>query len=376
MTLKIITMKIKTLIIAIICLFFSPNSIYGQINLGTAENFVMFTAAGAFDNVGESHFIGDIGTNVGAITGFPPGTVTGQIHQANPTSLQAAADVETAYNYLTGVPCDSVIGNALGSNQILTPYVYCILTAASLTGELVLDGENDPNALFIIKITGVLDLIGLSKITLINSATANNVYWQIDGAVNIGDSAVFNGTILANGALSFVIGAVLNGHGLSRQGAISTISMNATISNDYSMPVELIDFKGENMLTYNLLSWSTVSEINNNYFTIERSIDGTHFTEVKTLSGEGTSSTTLNYSFSDYEFEKKINYYRLTQTDYDGASETFDLISINNLKDPYTITKVVNMLGQEMDKDYLGFRIIYFSNGESVKVHGKYIPNP
>lgn len=368
-------MKIKAPIIAIFHLLFPPNFIFGQIDLGTAENFVMFTAAGAFDNVGESHFIGDIGTNVGAITGFPPGTVTGQIHQANPTSLQAAADVETAYNYLTSVPCDSVISSSLGSNQILTPYVYCILTAASLTGELILDGENNPDALFIIKITGVLDLIGLSKITLINSVAVNNVYWQIDGAVNIGDSAVFNGTILANGAMSFADGSKINGHALSRQGAITTVNMSAALPIDYSLPLELIDFKGENMISHNLLTWSTASEVNNSYFTIERTTDGANFKEVDKINGAGSSSTILYYTLSDYDFEGKINYYRLTQTDYDGASETFELISINNLKYPKKMIKAVNMLGQEVDNDYTGLRIIYYSNGEFLKVYGKYVPN-
>jgi hypothetical protein len=369
-------MQNKKLIIAFFCLLFSPNFIFAQVNLGTASSFVMFTSVGAFSNSGGSVFIGDIGTNAGAITGFPPGTITGQIHNANPTTLQATADVQAAYDYLTNVPCDTVIGGLLGNNQILTPNTYCILSAASITGELILDGKNNPNSLFIIKISGASSSIGLSKITLINSAKAYNVFWQIGGALNVGVGAIFKGNIIANGAIHFAHGSAIIGRAISIAGAISTDEISATVSIDATLPVELINFKGENMLTHNLLSWSTASEINNSYFTIERSIDGTHFFEVKKFSGAGTSSTTLNYSFSDYEFEKKINYYRLTQTDYDGASETFDLISINNIKDPYNIIKVVNMLGQEVDKDNLGFRIILFSNGESVKVHGKYVPNP
>ena len=364
--------NIKT-ILFIFSLLTSCSFNFGQVDLGTAANFVMFTSAGAFDNVGESHFIGDIGTNVGAITGFPPGTVAGEIHHENPTSLQAAADVEDAYNFLTGVPCDSTLGNELGTGQVLKPYTYCILTAALLTGELFFDAENNSDAIFIIKVTGLIDVIAFSEVKLLNSAKASNIYWQIDGAVNVGDSAFFKGTILANGALSFAVGSDIDGRGLSRVGAISTVSMNASLPGD-ALPIKLIKFEGTNMLTYNLISWSTASEINSDYFIVERTTDGINFVELIVVNAAGTSSFTNNYTYSDFDFERKINYYSLTQTDYDGESETFNLISINNLHTPKKIVKIANMMGQEIKKDYTGLRIIYFSNGEVLKIHGKYVP--
>ena len=368
-------MKTKKLIIGIFSLLFSSNNTIAQVDLGTASSFALFTVAGAFDNVGESHFIGDIGTDVGAITGFPPGTLTGQIHQANPTTAQAAIDVENAYNYLTSIPCDSVIGNSLGGGQVLTPNVYCVLTAASLTGELILDGENIPNAIFIIKITGVLDLIGLSKISLINSVIVTNVYWQIDGAVNIGDSAIFRGSFIANGAISVAAGAKLNGNGLSRVGAITTFGITSTIPDDTDLPIELISFEGMNMHTHNLIFWTTASETNNSYFTLERTTDGINFIELTRINGAGTSTSTNSYSYADLTYERELNYYRLTQTDFDGKSEIFGLILINNLQTASSIVKVINMLGQEIDRDYIGLRMIYFDNGEVVKVSGVYVYN-
>lgn len=367
-------MKNKKNILLIFSLFFSCSFNFGQVDLGTATNFVMFTSAGAFDNVGESHFIGDIGTNEGAITGFPPGTVTGEIHQENPTSLQAAADVEDAYNYLTGVPCDSTLGNALGSGQILKPYTYCVLTASSLTGELTFDAENNSDASFIIKVTGLIDIIDFSEIKLINSAEESNIYWQIDGAVNVGDSAIFKGTILANGALSFAEGSVIDGRGLSRKGAITTVNTEASLPG-VSLPIELIIFEGKNMLNYNLISWSTASETNNDYFIVERTTDDFTYIELVIINGAGTSSSIKDYNFSDFNFKRGINYYRLTQVDYDGESETFNLISINNSLSTRSVTKVVNMIGQEMNRDYIGLRIIYFSTGETLKISGKHVSN-
>jgi hypothetical protein len=106
---------------AIGLLLLLSKAIFGQApNLGTAANFAFFTSIGAFDNAGATYITGDIGTNSGALTGFPPGTLVGQAHVANATSAQAALDVDAAYNYLTGLTCGTTIGIALGNNQTLT----------------------------------------------------------------------------------------------------------------------------------------------------------------------------------------------------------------------------------------------------------------
>ncbi|HQW26514.1 MAG TPA: ice-binding family protein, partial [Saprospiraceae bacterium] len=103
-------------------LFFTPLTMTGQApDLGTTSSFAMFTAVGAFSNDGATVVTGDIGTNVGAFTGFPPGTVIGSIHVADVVSAQAATDVGTAYSDLSTLTCGEVIGTTLGNGQILTP---------------------------------------------------------------------------------------------------------------------------------------------------------------------------------------------------------------------------------------------------------------
>src|SRR3990172_8770104 len=103
------------LILAIFALLYFPKINFGQApDLGTASGFALFTAAGAFDNVGASNITGDIGTDVGALNGFPPGTIAGQIHVADATSAQAATDVDLAYTYLNGKTCGAVLGIGLG----------------------------------------------------------------------------------------------------------------------------------------------------------------------------------------------------------------------------------------------------------------------
>jgi len=363
-------MKSIPFFLSISTLLFSFHGIQGQINLGTAANFILFTSVGAIDNVGPSVFTGDVGTNVGAITGFPPGIVNGSFEQANTTTLIAAEDVETAYNNLTSTPCDSMLGTLLGGGQILTANTYCVSAAATLTGELILDGENNPNSIFILKIDGVLDAIGNSEIVLVNSTMISNVFWQINGAVNIGSNAIFNGAIVANGALSFALGAQLNGNGLTRSGAISTLETEGALSTDSGMPVELISFKGEILSTGNSLNWSTASEMNNDYFTLEKSSNGLDFHELTRVNGAGSTSSTMNYSHTDFDRAMRINYYRLSQTDYDGTFEIVGLISLNNIPSQKQIIKIVNLLGQEVDEYEKGIRLIYFSDGEILRYFG------
>ncbi|MBI4947188.1 MAG: T9SS type A sorting domain-containing protein [Bacteroidetes bacterium] len=86
------------------------------------------------------------------------------------------------------------------------------------------------------------------------------------------------------------------------------------------MPVELLSFNAiaeDN--TRVRCEWSTASEINNDYFAIERSKDGTNFSQIGTVKGAGNSSVTLNYTFYDHEPYSGLSYYRLKQFDYNGA---------------------------------------------------------
>lgn len=204
-------------------LIFMPNVSFAQApDLGITSSFALFTAVGSFDNTGATIVTGDVGTNVGAFTGFPdPGTIIGETHVVDPVSVQAAIDVDVAYSYLFAVTNGPVLGTTLGNNQVLTPNVYALGGASSLNGDLILDGEGDPNAIFIFKIDGALSTSTFSNIILINSASMCNVYWQINGKFELGENSVFRGTVIANGDIMLLEGASLFGRGLSREGAIS-----------------------------------------------------------------------------------------------------------------------------------------------------------
>lgn len=211
---------------------------FGQVpDFGAASSFALFTSAGAFNNAGTTVVTGDIGTNVGAFSGFPPGIVIGAIHVADPVTAQAAPDVDLAYMYLSGLTCGQVIGTTLGNNQILAPDIYCLGAASVLNGDLILDAGGDPDAIFIFQINGALSTNILSHIILAGSASSCNIYWQVNGAVALGDFSTFRGQIVANGAISLLQNAFLDGRAVTRAGAISLANNIVTLGASPIPPV-------------------------------------------------------------------------------------------------------------------------------------------
>ncbi|MFZ1609568.1 MAG: hypothetical protein WAT52_00780, partial [Chitinophagales bacterium] len=99
-------------------------------------------------------------------------------------------------------------------------------------------------------------------------------------------------------------------------------------SDEYILPIVLVNFDGSNVGNANVLSWTTATELNNDYFTIERSLDGKSYEEIGTVEGAGQSSALLNYEYTDAQPYLGTNYYRLKQTDYNGAFDYSNVISI------------------------------------------------
>ncbi|HRG57489.1 MAG TPA: T9SS type A sorting domain-containing protein [Bacteroidia bacterium] len=88
--------------------------------------------------------------------------------------------------------------------------------------------------------------------------------------------------------------------------------------NGSPLPITLLSFDVQPILENVAITWSTASETNNDFFTIERSQDGTTFNELTKVNGAGNSNTILNYKVTDFEPYEGLSYYRLKQTDFDG----------------------------------------------------------
>lgn len=85
-----------------------------------------------------------------------------------------------------------------------------------------------------------------------------------------------------------------------------------------ALPIELLSFTAKLVKDKVQLNWSTASETNNDFFTVEKSLDGTSFEKVAVVDGAGFSYITKNYSINDYRPYTGVSYYRLKQTDFNG----------------------------------------------------------
>ncbi len=100
-----------------------------------------------------------------------------------------------------------------------------------------------------------------------------------------------------------------------------------------TLPVSLISFEAELKNDYVELNWATASEINNDYFIVQRSLDNKTFEEIARVSGNGNSNIIIEYQSYDMDLPTGIIYYRLKQVDYDGATDYSNIVAIRNTKD-------------------------------------------
>lgn len=94
------------------------------------------------------------------------------------------------------------------------------------------------------------------------------------------------------------------------------------------LPLQLVSFSATSQAGGNLLKWTTASETNNDYFTIERAADGINFSAVANIDGKGTCTTISDYSFFDNKCNTGLNYYRLRQTDFDGTCTWSKVVTV------------------------------------------------
>jgi hypothetical protein len=121
------------------------------------------------------------------------------------------------------------------------------------------------------------------------------------------------------------------------------------------LPIEMLHFDGDCSGNSVVLKWSTATETNNDFFTVERSIDGTTFSAIGNADGAGNSTLVLHYQFSDTDPFAGTNYYRIKQTDFNGQFSYSKIIAIdtkdcenNNLELTHAFFN-----GNDLEIDYL-----------------------
>ena len=212
-----------------------------------------------------------------------------------------------------------------------------------------------------------------------SSITLNSGYSQT-GCANIS----FNSFNLYNSSCT-LIGTGLNFTGLT-PGQSYTWCMSGTawgggpsclgftdfcpyFTNNITLPIELDFFDGKLKDDYVLLNWVTLTETNNDYFTIEKSLDAKYWDEYYRIPGLGNTNTPSMYQFEDHDISSAVIYYRLKQTDYNGEFKIYSPIAVT-IPIKYNIPVAYNIFGDVIqDPDnYKGLIIYKYQDGRYKKI--------
>ncbi len=152
--------------------------------------------------------------------------------------------------------------------------------------------------------------------------------------------------------------------------ALSQVEIQA-LCEVATLPIELMSFVALSVDNRVLLKWATASEINNAYFSIDRSKDALNWEVMATVNGAGNSTSTINYRSIDEDPHHGVSYYRLKQTDINGEhsyseiesvnidqlsngeidvspNPTSNRIAIEGTEEELNTIKIYNMLGQDI----------------------------
>jgi hypothetical protein len=228
-----------------------------------------------------------------------------------------------------------------------TPVVNKTITRPALNGTFALTSllgfdtlkGTDPE-------DGVIKVGGKFIIKAVSGLAGNKLYYDANGN-GIADAAevIVADQIITNYAPAKLLikfsglgstGALFTYSAIDAAGKISTSASSYSIGwVGTALPVKLVSYKAEKAGTQSILSWVTASEIDNDHFEIERSTDGTSWHTIGEVKGNGTTTETTHYTFTDSKPTSGSNYYRLKQVDVDGKYEhtaiqvvTFDGLTI------------------------------------------------
>jgi type VI secretion system secreted protein VgrG len=200
-------------------------------SLDSAADFVVLGAS-TVTNTGLTTVTGDLGLSPGtSVTGFQAvdgglGIVNGDIFiYPAQKAIDAQSDAALAYAALVAATCTTnLTGQDLGTLPTLTPGVYCFSSSAQLTGTLVLDAQNNFNAVFIFQIGSTLTTASNSSVVVINAGqncNGFNVFWQVGTSATLGTGTAFVGNILADQSITLNTGASVAGRVFALKAAVT-----------------------------------------------------------------------------------------------------------------------------------------------------------
>lgn len=311
----------------------------------TTQNISGSSSTSFFDlTVDNSSFIGVNLTKATTVNGTL--TLTNGLINTTSTNLLtlsngAITSVGSSISYVNG-PMAYVMAN-LGTSMlnfpigkagqwrpvVVTP-IHTTATPYTYTSELLNASAKALNWTLPATINRVSDIrywdINRSAVSTDLTSATVTLYYGTGNGTNDGVTDFANLTVakapVAGTAWSDALGTASgNSTGTITSGPITSFS-RFTLGNKTAgtnpLPIELLSFNATPMGKIVNLTWSTGSEKNNDYFTIEKTKDGSIYKEVMQLKGAGNSNSILNYRSQDDSPYSGISYYRLKQTDFDG----------------------------------------------------------
>lgn len=214
-----------------------PILLLKPVDLGVSGNFVILSKTGITD-VYKSTITGDIGSSpiTGAAILVKCSEVAGSIYSVdaagplpcrltNPSMLTTAvSNMQTAYTDAAGRSNPDFLNLGAGNigGKTLTAGLYKWTSNLVIPTNITISGSADD--IFIFQVSGTLNMSSAVNITLIGGAQAKNIFWQTSGAVTLGTTSHFEGTILSQTGINLKTGASINGRMLAQTAV--TLQMN------------------------------------------------------------------------------------------------------------------------------------------------------
>jgi type VI secretion system secreted protein VgrG len=226
----------------LVCFGASPATAQTAPTLGDAVHYAVLGGS-TVTSTGATVLTGDLGVSPGsAITGFPPGVLTGFTHAGTAPALAGQNSAIIAFDALGSQACtQDLTGQDLGG-LTLTPGVYCFSTSAQLTGTLTLNALGNNASVFIFKTGSTLTTATSSAVVVINDGAGLLCapYWRIGSSATLGTTTRFIGNILALTSVTLNTSASVLGRALARNGAVTLdsnqVSANACTAGTSSGP--------------------------------------------------------------------------------------------------------------------------------------------
>ncbi|HXU25648.1 MAG TPA: T9SS type A sorting domain-containing protein [Bacteroidia bacterium] len=271
-----------------------------------------------------------------------PSTNNASITVANTVTVNTSIGLSGTTSLLvTGSLIDPTGGSAYSLN-------LSNFSNLTVSGNVTFEGNLSVSNSATITITSGATLtvkdVTFSNNTILVINTGGSFVVKGDLHLSNNNAIVDNGSILVSGDLQATNNVTLSGTGSAAVAGSSSTSNGATVfggqgnctncsfTSSTPLPIELLYFNAKSATTEVNLSWGTITETNNNYFTIEKSKDGINFDvlrDLKTEAKNGNSTTALNYKMVDEKPYEGISYYRLKQTDFNGKYKYYDMKQVN-----------------------------------------------